>query len=255
MNIKLLVLAICIASLDFGVSHTETPVTSDANIPRGISQHGQPYTPGKILTMMGIELSDSGIREGLQLDHIGKVHACLNYIEEQKLYDFLPDVKACLEKWEEKELSTDEHYHLFFPSLFAINTEMTNEELDGYMNRIRRQLFDVKKGDPGYRSFPLFSYTALIAAQEHTDVDIYDDLLLLGCTGAIDGLHKSSSVIMTLFSLYRSKIREKDLDTLLEAWKDFPERQAFILRCAREHGIRFEAERIEEPTAVESANE
>ena len=124
----------------------------------------------------------------------------------------------------------------------ALDDEMTAETLDGYVKRIRRLLYDVKEGDKDYRGTPTGAYFALLAAQKYKSVDIYDDLLYLAATDILKGGDFPSDTRM-LFELYGDRVSEADIDMLLDAYHDRPERPAFILRRAREHGKRLEEEK------------
>lgn len=194
------------------------------------------------ITKRGYELSESGMRKALQnQEDFRAVHYCLLYIAQEQLISLVPDVQDSLKYWEGR-LEIDEGSKLLFiRCLLAIDKDLSEDKLAAYLKRIRRLLYDVKKGDEDFRGVPIHAYNALLAAQEYWDVDIYEDLLYLCATDTMYG-GEYPFAARKLFELYGGGMPESDLNTLLEACQDRPGQQEFILRRAREHGMRLESD-------------
>lgn len=181
----------------------------------------------------GYDLSESGIRAALTDANREVVYDSMEYIEQKQLTGLLPEVKALFEHADRQEMFEGVKLR-FLRCVISIDKNMPDNVRTGYLERIRKHLFSDE-----YKSVPIQAYIALIAAQEHLGVDIYDDLVHLSCTD-IMGSGDFPFDTRTLFELYGDKVTEADLDKMLEAWSDAPKREEFILRRAREHGMRLE---------------
>lgn len=187
----------------------------------------------KSIRQEGYELSTEGIRKALSARDWEVLPQCLEYIEREQIVELLPDVKAFF-----KEVDQQEMYEgiklVFVTCILSIDKEMKKQEQDAFVDRIRKLLFGNQ-----YNTLPIEGYVALLAAQKYQGVDIYGDLLLLSCADIMKGGDFPSDC-RKLFELYGDRVTEADLDKMLEASKDSPKRQGFILRRAREHGLRLE---------------
>jgi len=192
----------------------------------------------------GYELTEESLRKVFDNCDTNVITDCIGYIEQQQMVGLLPDVKAYFAKLDRKESSTKdcpmpepESTRLrYVQCILALDKNMDQKTLDAYLVRIRRRLFDVKEGDAGYYGSPINAYNALLAAQKYQHVDIREDLEFLSMT---DIMKLDNVPTERLFELYGNDLRDSDIDELLKPWKDNPERQEFILRRAKEHGLKL----------------
>lgn len=197
-----------------------------------------------ILKKKGYELSEEGVRQALETREFELLIPSLKYIEKKRYSNLTSNVKSSFVYWE----AYDSNYFqlpessklIFISCLFSIDTKMSQNEINVYMARIRRMLYEVKKGDKDYLGSPTHAYVALVAAKKYKGVDIFDDLLFISITNTFNRRPKHSPSISDLFKYYGDEITDSDIDMLLENWSDWPARQDFILSNARAHGKRLE---------------
>ena len=182
----------------------------------------------------GYDLSEAGMGEVLTNRDDSVMLYCLMYIEQEQFVNLLSEVESYLDFVKDKGYTNEGAQLMIVRCIFALDKNMDMETLDGYLKRIRRLLYDVKSGDDDFRGAPIHAYNALLATQKYQAVDIYEDLLYLSTTDIMKGGDYPFDT-KKLFELYGDRVSENDLDTMLDAWQDWPERQAFILRRAREH--------------------
>lgn len=187
----------------------------------------------------GYELSETGMREVLMKRDSSSMMYCLKYIEQEQLVNLLPEVESYLDFLESKDYVDEGSKLLVVQCILALDKNMDPEVLDGYLLRIRRLLYDVKTGDKDYRGAPVHAYNALLAAHIYQAIDIYDDLLYLSATDIMKSGEYPFDT-KKLFEIYGERVSESDIDLILDAHQDRPERQGYILRRAREHGKRLE---------------
>lgn len=195
---------------------------------------------GERLTRYGYELTESGMRNALESDRLRDVYTAFNYIAQEEITNLVPDVKVALSELEKKKHLGQSSHIKAISCLLFIEKNMSIRDFNAYMTRIRHQLYEVKEGDKDFRGAPISAYVALLAAQKGKKVDIYDDLMYLGSSEIMRGKSEHSFVIEKLFKLYGEEVPDADIDTLLESWSDWPERQQDILRNARKYGKRLE---------------
>lgn len=224
---KALLILLCLAALgQISPPLNSVHATKTLNIEQG-------------LVGRGYELSEAGMGEVLTNRDESAMLDCLLYIEQEQFVNLLSEVESYLDFVKEKGYANEGDQLMIVRCVFALDKNMDMETLDGYLKRIRRLLYDVKSGDDDFRGAPIHAYNALLATQKYQAVDIYEDLLYLSATDIMKGGDYPFDT-KKLFELYGDRVSENDLDTMLDAWQDWPERQTFILRRAREHGLRLE---------------
>lgn len=192
------------------------------------------------IAKQGYELTEDGMREALSNRDESVIFECLLYIEREKLSTLVSEVREYIEYVERENLYDSGTRLTFVRCLLATDQGITDENLQTQLKQIRKVLFESGvPGDEGY-IYPIHAYFALLAAEEYHGTDIYDDLLFLSCTNIIKGSADYPSHTKKLFDLYGDRVTDSDLDTMLAAWEDQPNRQQFILRRAREHGLRIQ---------------
>lgn len=188
------------------------------------------------LTERGYELTEAGMREILNNQDVPVIAPCLKFIEREQFVGLLPDVKSYLESLEGSDYASETRRLRAIWCIIAIDKNMPQRTAEGYLERIRHNLYNEDTVRERPRSAPVSAYHALLAAQKYQGEDIYSDLVFLGSTNIMrEGDYPFTT--MKLFELYGDQVRESDIDTMIEAWRDSPKRQEFILGRVRDHGL------------------
>jgi hypothetical protein len=202
---------------------------------------------GESLRERGYELTEPGMRKALNSADSSVVFDCLKYIEQEQLVGLGPDVKSLLAQTDADATVSESAKLRFVQCVLAVDKKLEATVLESYLKRIRRMLFEVAVGHDDYRGVPISAYNALMAANKYWHTDVFSDLMCLACSDIMkDGA--KSFVVKDLFERYGDQITESHLDSLLAAAEDHPGRREYILRRAKEHGLRLGAVSVSHQT-------
>ena len=204
--------------------------------------------PGKYLIGAGYELTVEGLREvftrGKPIDRSALFRYVAKEENRAKFAALVPDIKNYLQTLPDRSSYEGQRMRCI-AALFAVEKNMSKEDIEKHVKRIRETLFVKKKIGV------LSACRALVAAHEHRGVDIRDDLIHLSKTDILD--HSPEKLCLKipigeLFRLYHTTLTEAEILDIMTQWPEHQHLQNYALESAKRRGFLLEMEPIPEKT-------
>jgi len=197
----------------------------------------------------GYELTVEGLRQVFIRGKPVDVYAFARYItqyikkkeDREKYVGLVPDIKNYLESRAERR-SKEGLRMQCVRALFALENNMSRDDVEKYVRRVRENLFVKKK-------FKLGSFSALLAANTYKDIDIEEDLIHLSKTDILDrspGKLVLKIPIGELFKRYHKTLTEAQILDIMAQWPGHPDLQNHILESAKRKGLLLEMQPVSE---------
>lgn len=205
-----------------------------------ISSLAENYGLHPQLSPMDIDKGIEGLRNVLHGDlNAPSLAQDIRYLEQNKLYDLLPDVHLLIkridaqinatENLEQQQLLSRLHggkLSACFQCIFSLETKLDERETADLMKTLRKYLHGTQSSNTKHQM-----YIALMAAQRNLGMDIKEDLIKLSLTEKWTALSPQHD----LFRLYGASLNEKQVFDLAVKWSSDKEMSDYILRLMQQH--------------------
>ena len=200
-----------------------------------VSVFGSEVDVKRMLLNSGYELSVDGLRSAFSNKDESAINYALNYISrDENRHEFYPLVQDVKHRMAEMDDSkTGRFFYAYcLKALFSIETDMTKEDEDRYLDRMRHQAYVLDEAADVLRTF--------LAAQKYRGTDIRLDLYNMIRTGMLSrtGHHTHTRVATdALFERYGESLTASEVESMRRAWEDAPEMHDYLVKRAQGKGF------------------